>query len=227
MAPNQQGRRDRVDQPVGDVAAAQHSGAAEHREHREQGHEGVVARLLRVPDQQGRDRAEQRCGEPGAAVVELVPERVERGDHEGSGHDRRQPHGEVGVPEHVDRGPQRQGVQRRVPIGLRQVLDELGESEVRLVNADGLVQPQPPRDGDAHGQAERRKRRHDQAGGPRVWLATAAGQRAGVDRQRPAVAAPRPAGRQGQPAPSADRSRHQTAPVTGIALHLNPARRDV
>jgi len=60
--------------------------------------------------------------------------------------------------------PQRDGVQGRVPVGLGQVLDQLGEPEMRLVHAGRLVEPEAPRDAQAQREPGQRQR-NDGCGG--------------------------------------------------------------
>ena len=70
-----------------------------------------------------------------------LPEQVERRDHERPGDQRREPDGQLAVAERAHGQPERDVVQRRMAIPVLQVLEHVVEAEVRLVDADRLVEP--------------------------------------------------------------------------------------
>jgi hypothetical protein len=80
-----------------------------------------------------------------------VAEQVEGGDHEGPRNQRREPDGQLAVAEHAHGQPEHQVMERRVPVAVLEVLEHVVQAQVRLMDADRLVEPDSPR----HGQAQR------------------------------------------------------------------------
>ena len=152
VRPQQRSRGEDVRRPVAHARVADRPQLRPQGEQPEQLHEGVHPGFLRVPDQQRRGGAEGGRDQAGAAVVELAPEQVERGDRERAGDDRRDPHRQLAVAERLHGQPQHHVVQRRMAIAVLQVLEQVVEAQVRLVDADRLVEPDPARDRQAQRQ---------------------------------------------------------------------------
>ena len=141
VGPQQRSGREDVRRPVDPARVADRTQLRPQRKQAEQRHERVHPGLLRVPDQQRRGGAEGGGDQARATVVQLPAEQVERRDNERTGDQRREPDGHLAVAERAHGQPEGDVVQRRMAIPELQVLEHVVEAEVRLVDADRLVEP--------------------------------------------------------------------------------------
>jgi serine/threonine protein kinase len=190
VRPDRQRGGDGVQREVARPPAPHDARAAEHRQRREERLERVAACLLAVPDEDRREDGQQRRDHAGAAIEELRSQRVDDGHQQRARGNRRDPHRQVAVADRSHDDPQQDVVQRRMAIAVGEILDQLGQAEVRLAHADRLVEPQPARDrqADRHGGEE--EHGDDNAGLRRPHVARPGQTRATAERERLAVDGP-------------------------------------
>src|SRR5829696_8482809 len=152
MRPDGECRRDCVERPAPAAPSLDDANAADGSDRAEQRLELVATRLLAVPHEDRSKRRKKRRDEAGPPIIDLDTEPVDRSDQKYPGDDRRCAHRQIAIPDRAPYRPEQNVVKRRMAVGMGEVLDQLGEPELCLLDADRLVEPQAARYRDADGE---------------------------------------------------------------------------